>query len=143
MTFEVYERDTDQDFRVRKRDVTLVADQQLEVRDEKDPKGFRYTFHPKGNRRFLVQRSVGNYYACSTLEIDNGEYVLTWLDCSKIDQGAFRAAGGSVVKHEGSSAFECQLDSASKPIKLLNSVATRASCFQQRYVPVLALHPDP
>jgi hypothetical protein len=88
-----------------------------------------------GQRRFLVQSNFGTHYAYGVLEIRNGEGLLKSMVCAKIDRKAFGAAGGTVVTREGSPDSECQLDSASKPLDLLKSVAAHASGFEQRYVP--------
>jgi hypothetical protein len=138
-TFAVYERDTEQKPWTRQRDVTLVADQQLEVRDEEHPKD-GVTFHRQGQRRYLVQGNFGTYYAYGVLEIRNGEGLLKWMACSKIDKDAFRAAGGTIGT-EGLLDLACQLDSASKPLDLLRTVADHASGFELRYVPVVASAP--
>jgi hypothetical protein len=61
MKFEVYERETERRPWIRKQDATMVADQELEVRDEKDPKGPAYTFQRQGQRRFLVQGNFGTH----------------------------------------------------------------------------------
>ena len=139
MKFQVYERSTDGDLWTRKQDMTLVADQHLEIRDEKAPSSDVVTLHREDRRRYLVQANTKKYYIYGVLVIENGEGVLTWMDCSKMDRQAVRSAGGRVLGD--GSASECQLDGASRPLDLLRSMATHAAGYQQRYVPLLAAAP--
>lgn len=88
----------------------------------------------------MVQGNFGTYYAYGVLEVRNGEGLLKWMACSKIDKDAFRAAGGTIGT-EGLLDLACQLDSASKPLDLLRTVADHASGFELRYVPVVASAP--
>jgi hypothetical protein len=115
--------------------MSLVADQRLEVRDEgAAPGSDSYTFHPLGPQRFVVQALIKNNYAYGVLEVRNGEGFLTMMACENIDQRAFRAAGGTIK--QASTPVTCELDSASRPLELLNSIAARPRGPEQKYVPV-------
>jgi hypothetical protein len=135
--FRVYARDAEQDPWIRKEDVTLVADEQLEVRDERYPNAPGLIFHSDIQGRFLVQAHLDSHYRYGVLDVRNGEGILKWIGCAKIDQEAFRTAGGTVVR-AGKPDAECHLDTASNPLELLKSISARASGFEQRYVPVFA-----
>lgn len=137
-TFEVYWRQEARDSWKQSNDAILVADDDLGVRDENllDPKLGSFSFHPNGDRKFLVQARFEDHYAYAALEIRNGEGLLDIMDCDKIDQDRFQNAGGRVgvvgwVK-------ECKLDTASniKPLELLRSIVATTSGPINRYVPI-------
>jgi hypothetical protein len=134
--FEVYGRQEASDSWKQSNDAILVADDDLGVRDENDPKLGSFSFHPNGDRKFLVQVRLEDHYAYAALEIRNGEGLLDIMHCDKIDQDRFQKAGGRVgvvgwVK-------ECKLDTASniKPLELLRSIAATTSGPINRYVPI-------
>ena len=133
MRFEVYERQEARDSWKKSNDAILVADDDLVVRDENHPELESFSFHPNGDRKFLVQANFGHHYAYAALEIRNGEGLLELMNCDKIDQDRFRRAGGSVVVEWG--VKECRLDTASKPLELLRSIAATPSG-THRYVPI-------
>jgi hypothetical protein len=135
MSFEVYERDSEHGAWRRKENVTLVADKQLVVRDDRHQNDRGLTFHPHGPGQFLVQANFHSHYGYGVLEVHNREGILKSLDCAKIDQMAFRAAGGTVIRQE-TPPFQCNLDTASKPLELLASIAAHTSGVQFRYVPM-------
>jgi hypothetical protein len=136
--FEAYERARPTDPWISRGRTVFVADQNLVVREVDDAGASRsstYTFHPLGPQRFLVQADFGNLYAYGVLETRQGEAILFLLNCEKIDQQAFRAAGGTVVSGQPPG-DRCSLDNVSDPVKLLRSIAAHPVGVEQRYVPV-------
>jgi hypothetical protein len=136
MKFEVYERASARDAWKKQTDISLVADQRLVVRSDSSVEW--YTFHPLGGQRFLVQAfMMKDNYAYGVLEIRNGEGFVSMMLCDNIDQRAFKAAGGTI--NQGVP-VTCELDSASKPLELLKSIAARSfgpeQRYELRYVPV-------
>jgi hypothetical protein len=133
--FEVYERQEARDSWKQSNDAILIADDDLVVRNENDhdPQLGSFSFHPNGDRKFLVQVNFGGHYAYAALEIRNGEGLLQLMDCDKIDQDRFRSAGGRVVVN---GVKECHLDTASKPLELLRSIAANLPPPTLRYVPI-------
>ena len=95
MSFEVYERKAEHDAWTRKENINLVADKQLEVRDDRHPNEPGLTFHPLGPGRVLVQANFHSHYGYGVLEVHNREGILKSLDCANIDQKPFLAAGGT------------------------------------------------
>jgi hypothetical protein len=67
---------------------------------------------------------------------DEGEGHLFMLNCERIDQQAFRAAGGTVLAEQSPPGGTCSLDNVSDPVKLLSSIAARPVGVEQRLVPV-------
>jgi hypothetical protein len=131
--FKVYERLEARDSWKQSNDGILVADDDLVVRDENHPQFESFSFHPNGDRKFLVQANFGHHYAYAVLEIRNGEGLLDPMNCDKIDQDRFQRAGGSVNSEW---VKECKLDTAPKPLELLRSIAATSSEPTLRYVPI-------
>ena len=136
--FEIYRREQAREPWVKDSDTAAVtADASLVVR-ELDNKGKlkdypRYTFHSLGFERFLAQ---GQYdpkgpYSYSLLEVRNGEGILVPFDCKKIDQQAFKAAGGTVDKDN-----VCFIDGLADKLGFLKTLAANPVGDQYRYVPV-------
>jgi hypothetical protein len=136
ITIEVYDRKSPSEpWRKQDKPVTLVADGQLGVREQRDSDRVSYTFYPLQPGRFLVQASFkdGGHFAYGVLEIQNDEGLLHHMDCASIDQAAFKKAGGVVT---GQSHLECQLKGLADPLGFLKSLAMQPTGSQQRYVPV-------
>jgi hypothetical protein len=78
---------------------TLVAGPDLVVRYQEKPGNETFTFYPLAPRRFLVQARFGSnspfYYG--VLEIQNGEGILSTMNCENLDEATFRKAGGTII----------------------------------------------
>jgi hypothetical protein len=136
ITIEVYDRkNPSEPWRKQDKPVTLVADNQLIVRQKDEASGDTYAFYPLEPRRFLVEGRMNSNgrFAYGVLEIRNGEGLLHHLECESIDQAAFKKAGGAVT---GQSFEECKLDKLSNPLAFLKALAANPTGSQQRYVPV-------
>lgn len=136
--FELYKRAQAREPWVKENDAgTVTADAALVVR-ELDSKGKskeypRYTFHSLGFERFLVQGQFESKgpYSYAVLEVRNGEGIVVPFDCKKIDQEAFKTAGGVISKDN-----VCSIDGVADKIGLLKSLAASPAGEQYRYVPV-------
>jgi hypothetical protein len=137
MKFQLYERGNAREPWVKRTDVTLVADNDLSVRHEGSPNEI-YTFHPLSFGRFLIQsNSLKDRYTYTVLEVRNGEGIVSLMACDRIDQNAFKAAGGRVISNPQQKPDpECQLDKAQKPLELLAQLASRPVGPEYRYVPI-------
>ena len=138
--FEAYERTRPTDPWTPRGRTTLIADQSLVVREVDDAGKSRststYTFHRLGPQRFIAQASFGAYYGYGLLEIREGEAILFMLNCERVDQQAFGAAGGTVDSGQLPPGQRCSLDNVSDPVKLLSSIAAHPVGVEQKYVPV-------
>lgn len=135
--FEIYERDKSTDpWKKNDKPASFSADGSLTVRELDDagkPKDeATYTFHPLGSQRFLVQAQFkrDDPFAYGVLEVRNGEGIATALVCKRLDQAAFRRAGGRVNDDY------CDLGSAPDPLALLRKLTVNPAGGQVRYVPV-------
>jgi hypothetical protein len=136
ITIEIYDRGgSSEPWRKQEKPVTLVADNQRVVRVQEKESDESYVFYPLEPGRFLVEgrmKSVG-HFVYGVLEIRDGEGLLHHLECERIDQSAFTAAGGFVI---GKLFKECRIDKIPNPLAYLKALAANPLDLQQRYVPV-------
>jgi hypothetical protein len=115
--------------------IALVADAEKVIREVDDSgkvkQGEDYTLHPLGPNRFLVQaRFSSERYAYGVLEIRRGEGIVAAFQCKKIDQNAFKAAGGTVATDD------CALDGMSDAVGFLKRLAVSPLGPKLKYVRV-------
>jgi hypothetical protein len=133
---EVYHRKSSREpwRRDEKGIMTLIAGPDLIVRYKENSGSEAYSFYPLGPRRFLAQGSLRpNEFIYGVLEIQNGEGILSMMNCDNLDETNFRKAGGTIVARDPK---RCSLDGIRNPLDYLTNLAAKPFGSQIRYVPV-------